>query len=121
MKAASNGGLLCRANLDGMKRLVLCLLLFGGPITGQDTGVSVQNAKDAARQINQRLENCTLRTFVGEFAEHRKHPAWVKETFGPPIEIVMDVRKNDSLLYPYLVVAEFTLWLRYKPGFQDKI
>jgi len=111
---------LCRANLNGMKRLVVCLLLFGAPISGQDTGVSVQNAKDAAREISQQLESCAVRTFVGEFTEQRKHPAWVKETFGPPIEIEMDVKKNDSLLYPYLVVAEFTLWLRYSPDFKTR-
>ena len=32
----------------------------------------------------------------------------------------MDVKKNDSLLYPYLVVAEFALWLRYSPDFRTK-
>lgn len=32
----------------------------------------------------------------------------------------MDVKKNDSLLYLYLVVAEFTLWLRYSPDFTTR-
>jgi hypothetical protein len=39
---------------------------------------------------------------------------------GPPSDVFVDVKQNDSLLWPYILTVEFTLRVSYGPERQSK-
>ena len=45
---------------------------------------------------------------------------WQKEAWGPPSEVIADVRSNDSILYPYVLTVEFNLSISYGPERKTK-
>lgn len=102
-----------------MKWLAFSLILFSVTAVGQQSEPSDQTAKAAAASVEQYLAKCSPRIFISASKEKKKR-IWVKETFGPPSEIDVDVKKNDSILYPYLVIADFTIWLRFSDDFPSK-
>jgi hypothetical protein len=46
--------------------------------------------------------------------EHRKQ-IWIKEAWEPPGDVFADAKANDSVLYPYTMVVEFSLKMTSGP------
>jgi hypothetical protein len=104
-----------------MKSLLLCLLVLAAQSEVQGSDPSLEAAKVNAHRVETMIRGCDARVLVGQFTEGRKHPVWEKQSFGPPSDVTVDLKKNgDSLLYPYLVVVEFTLWLHYGDEFNSR-
>ena len=52
---------------------------------------------------------------VAQFNRKHHKQVWIKEAWGPPSDVFADVTPNDSVLYRYLMVVEFSLEMRSGP------
>jgi hypothetical protein len=57
-----------------------------------------------AKDVEQRFRACPRREVV--FKTKR---LWQKEAWGPPSDVIADVKPSDSSLYPYVLTVEFNL------------
>jgi hypothetical protein len=67
------------------------------------------DVKAIAADVTKRIEACPRRETVTAFERKHHKLAWVKGAWGPPINVFVDVKPNDSLLYPYILIVEFDL------------
>jgi len=97
-----------------MKTQVAVALLFLSQALIAQSDDSFQKSKRSAHLLEQQISSCAKREVVASFPRKRKTVAWIKSTWGPPKDVLADIKKNDSLLYPYMIVVEF--WLEMKDG-----
>jgi len=90
------------------------LLIFDPPAFPQDQDAA-RHAVEQAAQLVSRLKKCPPRQVVAEFKKE-----WVKETWGPPVDVEYDVQRTDSVIYPYLAIIEFTLVMNVGGGHKTK-
>lgn len=99
----------------------LCLMLlicWPGFISGQsDSEVDV---RAVAKNVEEGFKACPRREVVAQFDRKHHKKVWQKQAWGPPTNVFVDVKPNDSLLYPYLVVVEFSLPHTFGPERQSK-
>lgn len=84
------------------------LLLFSSSALAQSDSAFDVNA--IAKDVEQRFRACPRREAV--FKDHKK---WRKEAWGPPSDVIADVKPSDSSLYPYVLAVEFHLRIWYGP------
>src|SRR5229473_1637775 len=96
------------------------ILLTCRPGLGRAQGDSGFDVKAFARKMEDRFEACPRREVVARFDRKHHKQVWQKQAEGPPTSIFVDVRRNDSLLYPYLVVVEFSVPRTFGPERQSK-
>lgn len=78
------------------------------------------NAKAIATDVEKRIEACPRREVVAAFDRKFHKQVWVKEAWGPPTQVFADVKSNDSLLYPYVLIVEFHLGFFVGPERKNK-
>ncbi len=103
------------------KSILLPLLLlssWSATMTAQSDSES--NIKTLAKDMERRFEACPRREIVAEFAGKHHKRVWQKEAWGPPTDVLADVKPNDSVLYPYILTVEFSLSFTYGPERQSK-
>lgn len=76
---------------------------------------SAFDVKAIAKDVEQRFRACPRREVV--FKYYKK---WQKEAWGPPSDVIADVRPSDSSLYPYVLTVEFSLRMWYGPERKSK-
>lgn len=76
--------------------------------------------KSAAKDIEERFKACPRREVVAQFQRKHHKQVWQKEAMGPPSDVFVDVKQNDSLLWPYILTVEFTLRYSFGPERQSK-
>ena len=76
---------------------------------------SAFDVKAIAKDVEQRFMTCPRREAV--FKDHKK---WRKEAWGPPSDVIADVKPSDSSLYPYVLTVEFNLRIWYGPERKSK-
>jgi len=84
------------------------LLLFSSSAFAQSD--SAFNLNTIAKDVEQRLGACPRREVVFKTKHH-----WQKEAWGPPSDVIADVKPSDSSLYPYVLTVEFNLRIWYGP------
>jgi len=67
------------------------------------------DVKSLAKDVEARFTSCSRREVVARFDRKQRKKIWQKQGMGPPANVLVDVRPNDSVLYPYLLIVEFTL------------
>ncbi len=84
--------------------ILICWPTF---IAGQsDSAIDI---KTVARNIEERFKSCPRREVVAQFDRKHRKKIWQKQAWGPPANVFVDAKSNDSVLYPYLLTVEFTL------------
>lgn len=71
------------------------------------------NIQAFTKNLEKRYESCPIRTVVASFKHKRHRLVWEKQGWGPPKNVFVDAKRNDSLLYPYLVTVRFYLPITY--------
>jgi hypothetical protein len=96
----------------------LLLILCPGILNCQSN--SEFDFKAVAKDMEERFKACPRREVVAQF--DRKHPkqAWQKQAMGPPSDVFIDIKPNDSLLWPYILTVEFTLRYTFGPERRSK-
>jgi hypothetical protein len=78
-----------------------------------------QDDPDRAVTITERLAKsigeCPRREVVAQFKKE-----WVKEAWGPPKDVKVDVEKTNSVIHPYRGIVEFSLVMSYGPHRKTK-
>ncbi len=90
------------------------------PVVAQtDSEIDV---KTLASGIEKRLQACPRREVVAQFDRKHHKQVWQKQAWGPPTDVFADVRPNDSgsVLYPYVLVVEFSLKTAFGPERDNK-
>jgi len=102
------------------KNILLSLMLLGSwPLMSAQTGSEV-DVKALTKNIEERFEACPRREIVAELdRKHHKH-VWQKQAWGPPTDVIADVKPNDSILYPYILAIEFSLSWSFGPDRDSK-
>jgi hypothetical protein len=102
------------------KILVTLLLLTAFPefVTGQNE--SVLDVKAVAKNFEKRFQDCPRREVVGRFDRKHHKQVWQKQAWGPPTDVFVDIKANDSMLYPYLMFVEFSLGHSFGPERQSQ-
>lgn len=65
--------------------------------------------------LAKRIGECPRREVVGQFKKE-----WVKEAWGPPKDVKVDVEKTNSVVHPYRGIVEFSLVMSYGPHRKTK-
>jgi hypothetical protein len=100
--------------------LVSLLLLSSWSETAITQSNTEFNAKALAKEMEERFEACPRREVVGKFdRKHHKH-VWEKQAWGPPTNVFVDVKPNDSILYPFVLTIEFSLSHTFGPERQSQ-
>jgi hypothetical protein len=94
-------------------RVAAAFLLFSCSAFAQSDSTFDLNA--IAKDVERRFSACPRREVV--FKSKR---IWRKEAWGPPSDVIADVRPNDSVLYPYVLTLEFNLGISYGPERKSK-
>lgn len=94
------------------------MLLGSCPLINAQGGDSDFDVKVLAKNIEERLEACPRREVIRE-SDH-KHHRWQKTAWGPPSDVIADVKPNDSLIYPYILTIEFSLSWGFGPERDSK-
>jgi hypothetical protein len=68
-----------------------------------------------AERLAKRIGECPRREVVGQFKKE-----WVKEAWGPPKDVKVDVEKTNSVIHPYRGIVEFSLVMSYGPHRKTK-
>ena len=104
-----------------MKRLFAFFLLLLCPVLGFVQTDSSLDLGRIAKDVEQRIKACPRREVVANFKRGFHKSVWQKEAWGPPSDVIADVRSNDSLLYPYVLSVEFSLRINYAPERKTKM
>ena len=72
-------------------------------------------AVDITRGLAKRISECPRREAVAQFKKE-----WVKEAWGPPADVKIDVEKTNSVIHPYRGIIEFSLVMSYGPHRKTK-
>ena len=67
------------------------------------------DAKTIASEVQKRIEACPRRETITAFDRGHHKQAWAKAAWGPPTHVFVDVKANDSFLFPYILTVEFYL------------
>ncbi len=94
-----------------MKLKIVMFLLLVAVFTksGSTQKISELNPKIIASDVETRFAACPRREMVTSFERKFHKSVWVKGAWGPPTNVFADIKANDSLLYPYLLVVEYNL------------
>jgi hypothetical protein len=95
--------------------LIVCL-----PLLVEAQATPDIDAKMVATKIQERFEACPRREVVGSFERKHHKIVWEKQAWGPPSEVFVDVKPNDSVLYPYILTVEFSLVQTFGPERDNK-
>jgi len=73
-------------------------------------------------ELEKRIALCPRREVVAQFDEKHHKQVWQKQGWGPPTDVFGDAKTNDdrSVLYPYVVVIEFSLKHTFGPERQTR-
>lgn len=96
------------------------MLLFSCPALIFAQADSAFDLNRIARDVEQQFKACPRREVVAEFKRKFHKTVWQKEAWGPPSDVIADVRSNDSTLYPYALTVEFNLSISYGPERKSK-
>lgn len=78
------------------------------------------NVRALAKDLEKRFEGCPRREVVSKFDRKHHKQVWQKQAWGPPTDVLADVKPNDSILYPYIFTVEFSLGHTFGPERQTK-
>jgi hypothetical protein len=73
-----------------------------------------------AKEVEQQIKACPRREVVAEFKRGLHKTVWQKQAWGPPSDVIADVKSNDSILYPYVLTVEFSLSFSHGPEHKNK-
>ena len=100
------------------KVLALSLLLSCSTLTvAQESSFDVSGV---TKEVEQKITACPRREVVAQFKRGFHKTVWEKEAWGPPSDVIADVKSNDSILYPYVLTVEFSLSISYGPEHKNK-
>lgn len=102
--------------------LCSCLLLLTC-LPGSTNGQSdfELDVRAIAIKMEDSFKACPRREVVAQFEGKHHKPFWQKQAWGPPTEVFADVKSNsESVLYPYLLIVEFSLRHTFGPERQSK-
>jgi len=73
-------------------------------------------------ELEKRIAVCPRREVVAQFDEKHHKQVWQKQGWGPPTDVFGDAKTNDdrSVLYPYVLVIEFSLKHTFGPERQTR-
>jgi hypothetical protein len=105
-----------------MRRNVLLalILLSSWPGTAGAQSGSEFDVKALARNLETRFRECPRREVVAQFDRKHHKKVWQKQAWGPPTDVFVDVKPNDSILYPYILIVEFSLRHTFGPERESK-
>ncbi len=75
----------------------------------------IERAVSITQGLAKRIGECPRREVVGQFKKE-----WVKEAWGPPKDVKVDVEKTNSVVHPYRGIVEFSLVMSYGPHRKTK-
>jgi hypothetical protein len=101
------------------KIAVTLLLLIALPEFVKGQNESVFDVKTVAKNMEKRFHDCPRREVVGQFERKHRKQVWQKQAWGPTTDVFVDIKPNDSMLYPYLLIVEFTLGHNFGPERQS--
>src|SRR6266404_253829 len=87
--------------------LLAMVSLFAGSGVPQDDNAS-ERAIILTERMVKSIQSCAERVAVAQFKKD-----WVKETWGPPVEVKYDVERTNSLLRPFTAGVDFSLAVKY--------
>jgi hypothetical protein len=99
------------------KKVPLFLLLVSCSWSGvmrAQTGPQF-DVRALAQDMEKRFEACPRREVVAGFDRKHHKQVWEKQGWGPPTDVLADVKPSDSVLYPYILTIEFSLSYTYGP------
>ena len=99
--------------------LTLLLLIAWPEFMNSQSGAEL-DIKALAKSMEERFEACPRREVVGDIARKHNRHVWEKYAWGPPTEVFVDIKPNDSILYPYILTVEFSLNQTFGPERQSK-
>lgn len=94
------------------------LLFFSSSAFAQSDSAFDVNA--IAKDVEQRFRACPRREIVSKYKRGLHKTTWQKEAWGPPFDVIADVRSNDSIIYPYVLTVEFNLGVTWGPERKSK-
>ena len=94
-----------------MRNYAMLSLLLLAALSGIASAQTDQelDIKGIAADVQKRIEACPRRETVTAFDRGHHKEVWAKAAWGPPMHVFVDVKANDSLLYPYILTVEFYL------------
>ncbi|MBI3609472.1 MAG: hypothetical protein HY204_02075 [Nitrospirae bacterium] len=103
-----------------MNQVLLFLLLISCPALTFAQAHSASDPNHIAKDVEQRFRACPRREVVARFKRRFHKAVWQKQAWGPPSDVIADVRPNDSILYPYVLTVEFNLSISMGPERESK-
>ena len=105
----------CKLKLNRLVGSILILSCWPMAMAQSDSQLDIRSL---VSELEKRIAVCPRREVVAQFDEQ----VWQKQGWGPPTDVFGDAKTNDdrSVLYPYVLVIEFSLKHTFGPERQTR-
>jgi len=105
-----------------LRWLPTIFLVFASAASLMAQSDSQSDVKSLASDMERRVASCPRREIVARFDGKHHKQVWQKQAWGPPTDVFADAKANDesSLLYPYVLILEFSLKMTFGPKRESK-
>ena len=109
----------CKLKLNRLVGPILILSCWPMAMAQSDSQLDIRSL---VSELEKRIALCPRREVVAQFDEKHHKQVWQKQGWGPPTDVFGDAKTNDdrSVLYPYVVVIEFSLKHTFRPERQTR-
>ena len=109
----------CKLKLNRLVGPILILSCWPMAMAQSDSQLDIRSL---VSELEKRIAVCPRREVVAQFDEKHHKQVWQKQGWGPPTDVFGDAKTNDdrSVLYPYVLVIEFSLKHTFGPERQTR-